>query len=194
MLNTFVVFAYFGFWNVAMYVWKWGTRKFNPKTNPTLPRFLHNMFYSFLGCVQWTVWECAFVYAYATGRLGYISDEQALSSWPEVLRTFAAILFVPLWRDFHFYFTHRFLHMRFLYKYVHSLHHRNTDIEPFSGLCMVRSHTCLDHRSHPPPPTHTHTHRHHRHRRPCCVIATLFRQGVRCGIIALSLTWVAWVC
>jgi sterol desaturase/sphingolipid hydroxylase (fatty acid hydroxylase superfamily) len=23
-----------------------------------------------------------------------------------------------------------------LYKYVHSLHHRNTDIEPFSGLCM----------------------------------------------------------
>ena len=23
-----------------------------------------------------------------------------------------------------------------LFKYVHSLHHRNTDIEPFAGLCM----------------------------------------------------------
>lgn len=23
-----------------------------------------------------------------------------------------------------------------MYKYIHSLHHRNTDIEPFSGLCM----------------------------------------------------------
>ena len=23
-----------------------------------------------------------------------------------------------------------------MYKYIHSLHHRNTDIEPFAGLCM----------------------------------------------------------
>jgi hypothetical protein len=28
------------------------------------------------------------------------------------------------------------IHITFLYKYIHSLHHRNTDIEPFSGLCM----------------------------------------------------------
>ena len=39
-------------------------------------------------------------------------------------------------REVHFYFAHRFIHIRALYKYVHSLHHRNTDIEPFSGLCM----------------------------------------------------------
>jgi len=26
--------------------------------------------------------------------------------------------------------------MRFLYKQIHSVHHRNTDVEPFSGLCM----------------------------------------------------------
>ena len=38
--------------------------------------------------------------------------------------------------DFHFYFIHRWLHLPGLYKYVHSLHHRNTDIEPFAGLCM----------------------------------------------------------
>ena len=30
----------------------------------------------------------------------------------------------------------RFVHISALYKYIHSLHHRNTDIEPFSGLCM----------------------------------------------------------
>ena len=41
-----------------------------------------------------------------------------------------------MYRDFHFYWAHRFIHIRALYKYVHSLHHRNTDIEPFAGLCM----------------------------------------------------------
>jgi len=36
----------------------------------------------------------------------------------------------------HFYFSHRFLHIRPIYRYVHSLHHRNVDIEPFAGLTM----------------------------------------------------------
>jgi len=31
---------------------------------------------------------------------------------------------------------HRLLHFKPLYQQVHSLHHRNTDVEPFSGLCM----------------------------------------------------------
>ena len=67
-----------------------------------------------------------------------------------------AAFWVPLYREFHFYFAHRFIHIKVyyqeiimlylyihrfirikaLYKYVHSLHHRNTDIEPFAGLCM----------------------------------------------------------
>jgi sterol desaturase/sphingolipid hydroxylase (fatty acid hydroxylase superfamily) len=32
--------------------------------------------------------------------------------------------------------AHRMLHFRVLYRFVHSLHHRNVDPEPFSGLCM----------------------------------------------------------
>ena len=35
-----------------------------------------------------------------------------------------------------FIFVYRFIHIKALYKYIHSLHHRNTDIEPFAGLCM----------------------------------------------------------
>lgn len=30
----------------------------------------------------------------------------------------------------------RLLHFKPLFQQVHSLHHRNTDIEPFAGLCM----------------------------------------------------------
>jgi len=48
----------------------------------------------------------------------------------------ATVLLIPLWRDIHFYSAHRFLHLRPLYRLVHSLHHRNTDPEPFSGLAM----------------------------------------------------------
>jgi len=43
---------------------------------------------------------------------------------------------VPLFRGVHFYFSHRFIHIRALYKHIHSVHHRNTDIEPFAGLSM----------------------------------------------------------
>ena len=47
-----------------------------------------------------------------------------------------AAFWVPLYRELHFYFAHRFIHIKAMYKYIHSLHHRNTDIEPFAGLCM----------------------------------------------------------
>ena len=35
-------------------------------------------------------------------------------------------------------YTHapRFIHIRALYKHIHAVHHRNTDIEPFAGLSM----------------------------------------------------------
>ena len=32
---------------------------------------------------------------------------------------------LQVWRGFHFYFTHRLIHINMLYKFVHSLHHRN---------------------------------------------------------------------
>ena len=46
------------------------------------------------------------------------------------------MLALPVFRDFHFYFAHRLIHVRSLYVYVHSLHHRNSDPEPFSGMSM----------------------------------------------------------
>ena len=51
-------------------------------------------------------------------------------------RFVALALLIPLYKELHFYFIHRLLHYRPLYKFIHSLHHRNTDIEPFCGLTM----------------------------------------------------------
>merc|ERR550525_1946952 len=65
-----------------------------------------------------------------------MTDEEAASSPKNLMIFCLAAFWVPLYREFHFYFAHRFIHISALYKYIHSLHHRNTDIEPFSGLCM----------------------------------------------------------
>jgi len=76
------------------------------------------------------------MHLWATGKLPYIDDSNMFSSVPNALRTIFWILAVPQVREFHFYFAHRFIHIRALYNYIHSLHHRNVDIEPFSGLSM----------------------------------------------------------
>lgn len=64
------------------------------------------------------------------------ADADVSTAWLNVARVVIAALFLPLWRSVHFYASHRFLHVRPMYRFVHSLHHRNVDIEPFAGLCM----------------------------------------------------------
>lgn len=48
----------------------------------------------------------------------------------------AALVLLPIWSAFHFYWVHRLLHVPFLYTHVHSLHHRNVNIGPWSGFSM----------------------------------------------------------
>lgn len=138
LINTGIVLSYFGFWHVVLYFFNWAQRPFNNNRTYKWGKVIHNVWYTTLGAVQWTAWEAIFMYCYATGRLPYLSDEAALYSgnnW-NLFMFIAGCFFVPVWRELHFYFAHRFIHIKALYKYVHSLHHRNTDVEPFSGLCM----------------------------------------------------------
>ena len=48
----------------------------------------------------------------------------------------AALILLPIWSAFHFYWVHRLLHVPFFYKKFHYLHHRNINIGPWSGLSM----------------------------------------------------------
>eukprot|EP00050_Salpingoeca_kvevrii_P006790 m.291675 g.291675 ORF g.291675 m.291675 type:complete len:458 (+) comp12501_c0_seq1:1-1374(+) len=133
---TVMTFGYVAFWNGILYIVRRCQRKFRPQANPPLSRMIHNLYYNFLAIVQWVVWECVFMYIYANDRLPYIKHADTFATWQNALNVVAFSLLLPVWRDFHFYLAHRLLHVRALYKFVHSLHHRNTDIEPFSGLCM----------------------------------------------------------
>lgn len=96
----------------------------------------HNMWYTALGTLQWSMWEVLFVHMWATGKLKYTSDQDVMTSPIAFIATVLSLVAIPVWRGLHFYFAHRFIHIRALYKFVHSLHHRNGDIEPFSGMAM----------------------------------------------------------
>lgn len=137
IINTALVFGYFGYWHVTLYVMRWGKRPFN-KTRGALKwsKICHNCFYCLLGALQYTVWEAIYCYCVASGRINVLTDVEAFSTPKGMLMFVASFFWVPLFRELHFYFAHRFIHIKTLYKFVHSLHHRNTDIEPFAGLCM----------------------------------------------------------
>jgi sterol desaturase/sphingolipid hydroxylase (fatty acid hydroxylase superfamily) len=135
-INMFLVYGYVGFWHSTLYFLHWGTRPFNPVRQYRISKVLHNVYYTTLGIVQWTGFEAIVTHCYATGRLPYISDEESFSTLSGFVQFILSMFWVPIWREFHFYFAHRLIHIKVFYKYVHSLHHRNTDVEPFSGLCM----------------------------------------------------------
>ncbi len=55
-------------------------------------------------------------------------------------------LLMPVYRDAHFYMIHRFMHPwrttrvndvgKFMYKHVHSLHHKSSNPSAWSGISM----------------------------------------------------------
>lgn len=135
-VNFAVALSYYGFFFYGLYVANWSQRKFQPGVFPTVGNMMHNLWYWSLGILQWTFHECLMVRLWATDKVPYVSDDALFNSLGHVAATAVWILVIPLWRDLHFYFAHRFSHIRAFYKYVHSLHHRNADPEPFSGLCM----------------------------------------------------------
>jgi sterol desaturase/sphingolipid hydroxylase (fatty acid hydroxylase superfamily) len=136
ILNTSVMLAYYGFWHTTLYGLHWAKRPFAQGRIYRWSRTLHNMWYCLLGVLQWTAWELIMVYSYSSGRIGFQANTDIFKSPLDFFKFFLAAISVPVFREIQFFFAHRFIHLRGLYKYIHALHHRNTDVEPFSGLCM----------------------------------------------------------
>ena len=128
--------GYDAFWHVALYVFQLANRPFLSNRTYSLDKVAHNIFWTTSGITIWTAFENVMCYLWATQKLAYIPDAVSFGSVNGAVAFVLALGLVPLWRSLHFYFAHRFIHMDDMYKQVHSLHHRNTDVEPFSGLCM----------------------------------------------------------
>lgn len=82
------------------------------------------------GIAIWTAYEVVTLWAFANGTIPMLN-------W-EAHPIYFVLLFcaIPMIRDAHFYFIHRLLHARLMYRRFHALHHKNTDIGPWSGMSM----------------------------------------------------------
>jgi Delta7-sterol 5-desaturase len=113
------------------------TLKYDPRPFPRMGRMftldsqlLDNMLWTIAsGVTIWSAFECLLWWSMANGYAHVITfDTNPI--W------FVAIFFlIPIWESFYFYWMHRFLHTGLMYRF-HALHHRNTDIGPWSGLSM----------------------------------------------------------
>ncbi len=90
-----------------------------------------NMFWSLTsGVAFWTAYEALMLWLMANGYAPVLL-------WSDNPIWFVALfLLTPVWISFHFYWIHRLIHWPPLYKSVHALHHRNTNVGPWSGLSM----------------------------------------------------------
>lgn len=90
-----------------------------------------NMFWTIAsGVTIWTAYEALMLWALANGYAPALSmPEQWL--WLVLL-----IFLLPMWETTHFFLIHRLIHTTELYKRVHALHHRNTNVGPWSGMSM----------------------------------------------------------
>ena len=92
---------------------------------------LDNMFWSLgSGVAQLTAFQVLIMWAMANGYAPTITFTE------NPVWFVLALLLLPVWSAFHFYWVHRLLHVPFLYNHVHSLHHRNVNVGPWSGLSM----------------------------------------------------------
>jgi sterol desaturase/sphingolipid hydroxylase (fatty acid hydroxylase superfamily) len=82
------------------------------------------------GLPVWTAYEALLLWAFANGWGPWTT----FAEHPVWLVVFA--FFLPLYHEFHFYCVHRLIHTRFLYKWVHSVHHRSVNPSPWSSLSM----------------------------------------------------------
>ena len=111
--------------------------KYDPRPFPRQGRvftfgnqYWDNVFWALVsGVTIWTAYECLIWWAMANGYA-------TVWRWSDGWVWFLAVFFlIPIWESFYFYWIHRLLHWGPLYRF-HALHHRNTDIGPWSGLSM----------------------------------------------------------
>jgi sterol desaturase/sphingolipid hydroxylase (fatty acid hydroxylase superfamily) len=90
-----------------------------------------NMFWTLAsGVTVWTGYEALLFWAMANGYA------PVLGFWDNPIWFLLLFPLTPLWISFHFYWIHRALHWPPLYRLAHALHHRNTNVGPWSGLSM----------------------------------------------------------
>ena len=139
--NLILITLIWGFIHFRLYVkqkqkntYKYN-HKFPPKKNKNFlfnNQTYDNIFWTLCSAVPiWTAYEVFSLWAFSNNLFLQIT----FFSNP-IYFILLTILIIPIYHEFHFYFIHRLIHWPPLYKYVHSLHHKNVQVGPWSGLSM----------------------------------------------------------
>lgn len=90
-----------------------------------------NMFWSLAsGVPAWSAVEVLYFWAAANGYAPLLMFSE------NPIWVLSALIWMPIASSMHFYWIHRLLHWPPMYKRVHSLHHRNVNVGPWSGMSM----------------------------------------------------------
>jgi len=89
-----------------------------------------NMLWSFIGAAVWSGYEVLYFWALANGVV------PAFSIAENPVGFVVWLLVLPFVLSSHFFLIHRLLHWPPLYRPIHSVHHRNIHIGPWSGMSM----------------------------------------------------------
>jgi sterol desaturase/sphingolipid hydroxylase (fatty acid hydroxylase superfamily) len=93
-----------------------------------------NIFRSLVyGITIYSGFEVITLWAFANGYLGLFELGSPLLFWGWFV---ALLILAPAIHALHFYWGHRLLHVRFVYRTIHAVHHRNVEVGPWSGLAM----------------------------------------------------------
>lgn len=140
-INAIAVFLWYSAFELHLYVRKaQGNRfKYNGKFPAESPsdvfwfksQNIDNMLRGFLSGVPiWTGTQVLVLWAFANGYAPWVS----FADHPIYLAILC--LLVPVIHEFHFFCIHRLIHIPFLYKWVHSVHHNSINPSPWSSLSM----------------------------------------------------------
>lgn len=115
-------------------------KKFNPKY-PGEHHLIRERTFTLLGIGMASAYEIVLLHCMAAGYAKCYTDFWAYPLW-----SIFNMAYIGYWRDGHFYFIHRLMHPwkttaipdvgAFLYRHVHSLHHKSYNTGPWSGLSM----------------------------------------------------------
>lgn len=118
--------------------------KFNP-VYPKLSQIVHDVFWSTMSTIISSLGEAAVLWAWANGR-ATVYTAPAGVAWYQDTATVLWLLSMPYWRLAHFYVLHRGMHRwntksipdvgAFIYRWVHSLHHKSKNPTSWSGISM----------------------------------------------------------
>ncbi|KNG92157.1 sterol desaturase family protein [Pseudaestuariivita atlantica] len=140
-VNAVAVFLFYGVFELRLYVRRAQGARF--KYNPAFPADRPSKAFwwsnqtrdciarTFLSGVPiWTALQVLILWAWANGVGAWVTWEVA-PVWLVVL-----MVLVPVVHEAHFYAIHRLIHVPFLYRHVHSVHHASVNPSPWSSLAM----------------------------------------------------------